>query len=88
MKDSTEATRARLGGLREDISSEAASGYESAKSAAASVMAVARENSLPLCLIGAGLAWIMLSMSQKESKSARRRAYSHYLSTGEHNICF
>src|SRR5437870_4498658 len=75
MKDATEAVRAGFQGSSPNqqnggasLGDTAIAAYDLTKSRASSIMAAARENRLSLCLIGAGLAWMMLSNSRTASE--------------------
>jgi hypothetical protein len=66
------------------IGESAASAYDLTKSRVASLMAAARDNRLSVCLIGAGIAWIMLSNSRTASHLGAKA--SDQLSRGTESV--
>jgi gas vesicle protein len=92
IKDATEAARSSIGGQAWNntgeqgsfIGESAASAYDSTKSRVASLMAAARDNRLSVCLIGAGIAWIMLSNSRTASHLGAKA--SDQLSRGTESV--
>jgi hypothetical protein len=78
IKGTTEATRSSVGDASRNneqassLSDNATVAYETTKSQVASVVTVARDNWLPLSLIGAALAWMFFSNSRTASHLGAR----------------